>query len=43
MKVLVIASELISADRLRAALGGAIDDAEIMVLAPAFRRLGAGP
>src|ERR1017187_9585818 len=38
MKVLVIASEPISADRLRAALGGAIDDAEIMVEAPALHR-----
>jgi hypothetical protein len=32
-KVLVVASEPISADRLRAALGGASDDAEIMVVA----------
>jgi membrane protein len=38
MKVLVIASEPISADRLRAALGGATDDAEIMVVAPALHR-----
>jgi hypothetical protein len=38
MKVLVIASEPISADRLRAALGGASDDAEIMVVAPALHR-----
>jgi hypothetical protein len=38
MKVLVIASETISADRLRAALGGATDDAEIMVVAPALHR-----
>jgi hypothetical protein len=38
MKVLVIASERISADRLRAARGGAIDDAEIMVVAPALHR-----
>jgi hypothetical protein len=30
MKVLMIASEPISADRLYAALGGATDDAEIM-------------
>jgi hypothetical protein len=36
MKILVIASEPISADRLRAALGGATDDAEIMVVAPAL-------
>jgi hypothetical protein len=35
---LVIASEPISADRLRAALGGATDDAEIMVVAPALHR-----
>jgi hypothetical protein len=38
MKVLVIASEPISADRLRAALGGATDDADIMVVAPALHR-----
>jgi hypothetical protein len=38
MKVLVIASEPISADRLRAALGETIDDAEIMVVAPALHR-----
>ena len=38
MKVLVIASEPISADRLRTALGGASDDAEIMVVAPALHR-----
>lgn len=38
MKVLVIASEPISADRLRAALGGASDNAEIMVVAPALHR-----
>jgi hypothetical protein len=38
MKVLVIASEPISADRLRAVLGGATDDAEIMVVAPALHR-----
>jgi hypothetical protein len=38
MKVLVIASEPISADRLRAALGGASDAAEIMVVAPALHR-----
>jgi hypothetical protein len=38
MKVLVIASEPISADRLRAALGTATDDAEIMVVAPALHR-----
>ena len=36
MKVLVTASEPVSADRLRAALGGATDDAEIMVVAPAL-------
>ena len=38
MKVLVIASEPISADRLRVALGETIDDAEIMVVAPALHR-----
>ena len=38
MKVLVIASEPISADRLRAALGDATDDAEVMVVAPALHR-----
>jgi hypothetical protein len=38
MKVLVVASEPISADRLRAALGDATDDAEIMVVAPALHR-----
>jgi hypothetical protein len=38
MKVLVIASEPISADRLRAALGGETDNAEIMVIAPALHR-----
>jgi hypothetical protein len=38
MKVLVIASEPISADRLREALGGTADDAEIMVMAPALHR-----
>jgi hypothetical protein len=38
MKVLVIASEPISADRLRAVLGGASDDAEIMVVVPALHR-----
>jgi hypothetical protein len=38
MKVLVIASEPISADRLRAALGDSTDDAEIMVVAPALHR-----
>jgi hypothetical protein len=38
MKVLVIASEPISADRLREALGGTADDAEIMVVAPALHR-----
>ena len=38
MRVLVIASEPISADRLRAALGGATDDAEIMIVAPALHR-----
>ena len=36
MKVLVVASEPITADRLRAALGAATDDAEIMVVAPAL-------
>jgi hypothetical protein len=40
MKVLVIASEPISADRLRAALGAGADDAEIMVVAPAFHGSG---
>lgn len=38
MKVLVIASEPISADRLRDALGEATEDAEIMVVAPALHR-----
>jgi hypothetical protein len=38
MKVLVLASEPISADRLRAALGVATGDAEIMVVAPALHR-----
>lgn len=38
MKVLVIASETISADRLPAVLRGASDDAEIMVVAPALHR-----
>src|SRR5664279_1630642 len=38
MKVLVIASELISADRLRSALGEAADDAEIMGVAPGLHR-----
>ena len=38
MKVLVIASEPISADRLRAALGETTDDAEILVVAPALHR-----
>ena len=38
MKVLVIASEPISADRLRAALGQPTDGAEIMVVAPALHR-----
>jgi hypothetical protein len=38
MKVLVIASEQISADRLRATLGDTTDDAEIMVVAPALHR-----
>jgi hypothetical protein len=38
MKVLVIASEPISADRLRAALGAATDDAEVVVVAPALHR-----
>jgi hypothetical protein len=33
MKVLVIASEPVSADRLRAALSGETDNAEIMVIA----------
>ena len=36
MKVLVVASEPISADRLRTALGAATDDAEIVVVAPAL-------
>jgi hypothetical protein len=40
MRVLVIASEPISADRLRAALGGATDEAEIMIVAPALHRSG---
>jgi hypothetical protein len=38
MKVLVIASEPISADRVRATLGDTTDDAEIMVVAPALHR-----
>jgi hypothetical protein len=38
MRVLVIASEPISADRLRAALGGATDEAEIMIVALALHR-----
>jgi hypothetical protein len=38
MKVLVIATEAISADRLRAALGDGTDDVEIMVVAPALHR-----
>jgi hypothetical protein len=38
MRVLVITSEPISADRLRAALGGETDDAEIMIVAPALHR-----
>jgi hypothetical protein len=37
MKVLVIAREPISADRLSSAAGGTIDDAEIMIVAPAHR------
>jgi hypothetical protein len=36
MKVLVVASEPISADRLRTALGAATDDAEVVVVAPAL-------
>jgi hypothetical protein len=35
---LVIASEPMSGDRLRAARRGTIDDAEIMVVAPALHR-----
>ena len=38
MKVLVTASETVSADRLPAALGRATDDVEIMVVAPALHR-----
>lgn len=38
MKVLVIASEQISADRLRATLGDTTDEAEIMVVAPALHQ-----
>jgi hypothetical protein len=38
MKVLVIASEQISADRLRATLGDTTEQAEIMVVAPALHR-----
>jgi len=38
MKVLVITSEPISAERLRVALGEATDDAEVMVVAPALHR-----
>ena len=37
-KVLVVASEPISADRLRAAFGGQADDAEVLVVAPALHR-----
>jgi hypothetical protein len=42
MKVLVIASEQISADRLRATLGDTTDGAEIMVVAPALHRSALG-
>jgi hypothetical protein len=38
MKVLVVASEPIAADRLRATLGDTTDDAEIVVVAPALTR-----
>jgi hypothetical protein len=38
MKVLVTASEPVSAVRLRASLGGSTGDAEIVVLAPALHR-----
>jgi hypothetical protein len=38
MKVLVIASEQISADRLRATLGDTTEQAEIMVVAPALHQ-----
>jgi hypothetical protein len=38
VKVLVVATEPISANRLRTALGAATDDAEIMVVAPALHR-----
>ena len=38
MKVLLIANEPISADRVRATLGNTTDDAEIMVVAPALHR-----
>ncbi len=38
MKVLLIANEPISADRVRATLGDTTDDAEIMVIAPALHR-----
>ncbi len=38
MRVLVIASERISADQLRATLGDTTEDAEIMVVAPALHR-----
>ena len=36
MKVLVVASEPISAERLRTALGSEAEDAEVMVVAPAL-------
>jgi hypothetical protein len=38
MKVLLIANEPISADRVRATLGDTTDNAEIMVIAPALHR-----
>jgi hypothetical protein len=38
MKVLLIANEPISADRVRATLGDTTDDAEIMVIAPALHQ-----
>jgi hypothetical protein len=38
MKVLIVASEPISADRLRATLGDSTDDAELRVIAPALHQ-----
>ena len=36
MRILAVVSEPVSADVLRSALGGGADDAEVMVVAPAF-------